>query len=428
MREVFNAKEIRKSSSSAFQSSGLSLPLPYENKALQGRDLTGRAFFELGYRRNSLIYALINLRCIALQCSHFKAKENEKIVEDCDMLRLLRRPNPWQSGKEFLAQLELNLCLGGQAFWYKVRDSSGVVREIYNYNSSQITPVAGSQIPIESYKYDIGYGTPKRLETIDVVRFTYAPHDYDHFTRVVSPLSPLATLIDTDSEAAALQLSLVMRGAVPASLIMLPPKVDPNDPAIIKPYTQSELMEYKQFYETQFGGANRGSNMISPPGGDVKVIGFDPKKMMAIDFSIIPETRACEALDVPLQMTSFHSSKAAKTYANYKEARLSFYQDKMMPHGNRLEDSINMGFEDEMFRDRQEVQIEFDWSKALALQEALGERMKTLYEENGATLDEARESNGLSPSENKDYGGKYLFELVAGGKETVADTTGTDIQ
>lgn len=379
-----------------------------------GRDLSGKSFFELGYRRNSLVFGGINLRGVAMQLAELEAvdpKTNEPL-QDSAILQLLERPNPFQSWGELILQNEGNLLLGGQSYFHKVRDGSGVVSEVYCYNSSQFTPVSGSFAWIKGYRYDNGNGHTETVEPEDVVRFTWGIHDWDRPARVTGPMSPMATLLDTDSEAANVSLSLLNRGAVPASLITLPPKLnaqgEPNGY-----YSQSELREYKQFYETSYSGANRGSNMIGPPGTDVKILGFDPKKMMVTEFSVMAETRFCFVTGIPIQMTPLKSSQHAKTYNNYGESRLSFYQDTMIPHGIRVARMLTHGFQNEVFReDRRPFKLRFNWKNAVAIQQFIGSQMLSMYETNAATLNQALTANGFP--EDAQYGGKYLFELLKG--------------
>lgn len=415
--------------STVVTASGQLLPLSRENRQYMGRNLSGKAFFELGYRRNSLVAGGVNLRGIAMQLAYLEAVDgNEAIpiheaepIKDSAALQLLMNPNPYQSWSELILQLEANLCLGGSAYLYKKRDGAGVSEEIYCYNSSQMTPVSGTYEWIKTYRYDNGNGEVRVLLPSDVGRFVWGMHDWDRPASVTGPMSPLATLLDTDSNAADVSLSLLTRGATPASLITLPPKLN----ALGEPngyYSQAELVEYKQFYETSYSGANRGSNMIGPPGTDVKLLGFNPKQMMVREFSSIPETRFCFVFGIPVQMTPLWSSAMAKTYNNYGEARLSFYQDTMIPHGVVIADMLTRMFRGEIFRqDRRPVRFRFNWSRAIAMQQFIGEKMQTMYEENSAKLNDTLKANGLP--EDAEYGDKYLFELLAGQKEKTDTTT-----
>lgn len=395
---------------------GLPLPQSRANQTLQGRDLNGQSFYELAYKRNAMIYALINLRCVALQMARLVAlDENDKPVEGSALVQLLANPNPDQTWSQLITQIEAYLLLGGAAYLYKVRDGAGVVMEVYCYNTSQITPVGGMYRAVEYYRYDNGAGNVvSRIEPTDVVRLTHGMHSWTNPAKHVSPLAPLASLIDTDNEAISASLALVTRGAVPAALIELPPKKDALGGDM--PYSQQQLVEYKQLYETSFGGQNRGSNMVGPPGTKVHVMGFDPKRMMTREFSTIPETRACEVMGVPVQMTSFWSSSMAKTYANYGEARLSFYQDTMIPHSIMVAEMLNAGFADEIFRtDRRVVRLAFDWSRAQTIQNYVADKLTELYKNNAATLNQTLTANGLP--EDANYGDKYLFELLSGQTE-----------
>jgi phage portal protein BeeE len=396
------------------------LPQSLTNQRLLSRDLSGKAFFELGYRRNSLIYALINLRILALQSAKLVAVDEEDMpLKDTKLpnglLGLLRRPNPMQSWGEFVAQTELFLALGGVAYWLKVRDGAGVVKELWVYNSSTFITVAGIYTPIEYYKYDNGNGVneKKRIEVEDVCRLTWGPHDWDRMQKVTGPMSPLSTLIDTDNEANSATLAILMRGAVPASLIELPPKNAPDAFTPPMPYSQGELEEYKQLYETKFGGSNRGSNMVGPPGTKITAIGWDPKKMMMSQFSIIPQGNAAQAFGVPLKMLSWLASNDNQTFNTYGEARVSFFQDTMIPHGHRLTGMINHAFENEVFREGEGFRVGFDWSRSQTLMDYFGTKIQSMYEQNSAKLNEARISNGLP--EDLEFGESYLNQLVGGG-------------
>ncbi len=416
------SEEFRARNSSAPAKNQYTMPLPQSltNQRLLSRDLSGKAFFELGYRRNSIIYALINLRILALQSARLIAVDEEGLpLEDSKtphgLLNLLRRPNPMQSWGEFIAQTEGFMALGGVVYWLKVRDGAGVVKELWVYNSSTFITVAGIYTPIEYYKYDNGNGVnqDKRIEVEDVCRFTWSIHDWDRMQKVTSPMAPISTLIDTDNEAISMALSLVMRGAVPASLIELPPKNPPDALSPAMPYTQGELMEYKQLYETSFGGANRGSNMVGPPGTKVHILGFEPRRMLTNEFSVIPQGNAAQVFGVPLKMLSWYASNANQTFNTYGEARLAFFQDTMIPHAARFAGMINHAFENEVFREGEDFKIGFDWSRCQTIMDFYGNKLQTMYENNSAQLNETRIANGLP--EDKEFGLQYLAQLTTGG-------------
>lgn len=389
------------------------LPQPQYNRILMGRDLSGKAFSELGYRRNAIIYALVNLRVLALQASKLtQVDDNDQPIEqDSDLFELLKRPNGFQHWNSLLAQTEFFLAMGGVAYWYLARDASGVVREIYTYNASQMTPMPGLYSFIEYYKYDNGSGVTKRIEVSDIVRFTWSGiYDWDRPQRVTGPMPPLATLIDTDTSASNMQLALANRAGVPASQIELPPKAATDAFSAAATYSQGELSEFKQMYETMFSGSNFGSNMVTLPGTKVHVLGFDPKRMLANDFSIIPQSSAAQVFGVPLKMLSFFAANENQTYNSFAEARLSLYQDTMIPHGTSLTDTINHAFSQEIFRDGLLPRFKLDWSGAQAIMDFIGGRLRELYEGNSATLDEVRQANGLP--EDTEFGGQYLWQLT----------------
>ena len=408
------AAEIRAKDTAVKNQYTMPLPQNLTNQRLLSRDLSGKAFFELGYRRNSLIYALINLRILALQSARLiNVDDDDRPLENVTsgLLTLLKRPNPTQSWGEFIAQTEGFLALGGVVYWYKVRDGAGVVKELWCYNSSTFITVAGVYTPIEYYRYDNGSGQTKRVEVEDVVRLTWSIHDWDRIQKVTSPMSPLSTLIDTDNEAISMGLSLVMRGAVPASLIELPPKNKPDALSEPIPYSQNELIEFKQLYETSFGGPNRGSNMVGPPGTKVHILGFDPKRMMTRDFSVIPQGNAAQCFGVPLKMLSWYAANDNQTFNTYGEARLAFFQDTMIPHGMRYASMINHAFEYEVFRE-DSTRIAFDWSRSLTIMDFIGSKIQKMYENNSAQLNETRLANGLA--EDTEFGGEYLAQLTTG--------------
>ena len=280
------------------------------------------------------------------------------------MLRLLERPNPYYSGVlQWIATI-IDFYTRGNAYWVKIRNEFDRVVELWWIPEGMMRPhwEQGSGRFVDFYIYTVD-GVEYRVDTRNVV----------HFRDGIDPLNPrkglskLASLfreIFTDDEAANFTAVLLKNFAVPG-VILAPSNtggpLGKVDPEAVK----------KKYIET-FGGDDRGGVMAMSSPTEVKVLSWSPQQMNLRELRRIPEERITAVLGVSAIVAGLGAGLDRSTFTNFGEARRAAYQESIIPLQRLLAADLEVQLLVEFADlDSDPLDIDFDTSKASALQDAL---------------------------------------------------------
>ncbi|MFO7274421.1 MAG: phage portal protein, partial [Bacillota bacterium] len=152
----------------------------------------------------------------------------------------------------------------------------------------------------------------------------------------------------------------------------------------------------EQRWRSRHARERRGGIGILSGDADIKVLGLNMRDLEFPDLRSISETRICAAFGVPPILVGAKVGMDRSTYANYQEARRSFWEETVSPLLRRLQDRINHKLLP-MFGDVRGLEARFDKSEVSALQESvdkLWERVTRAVEAGWLLLDEARAEAG----------------------------------
>lgn len=113
-------------------------------------------------RRRAIVTAGIDVTPGALE---------EVTDPDHPLVRLLRAPNPRDSGYELLERLQLDLCLTGNHYWYMRRDATGAVIEIWPLDGQYTRPVPDRERFVRAYIYGRSRDVEQTFAAEDIVHF-----------------------------------------------------------------------------------------------------------------------------------------------------------------------------------------------------------------------------------------------------------------
>jgi HK97 family phage portal protein len=283
------------------------------------------------------------------------------------VLRLLERPNPYFSGVlQWIATI-VDLFTTGDAYWLKIRNGPGSearVVELWWIPKRMLRPYwePGSGRFIDYYIY-----------TVDAVEYKIPTYNVVHFRDGIDPLNPrcglskLASLfreIFTDDEAANFTAVLLKNFAVPG-VIISPSNtggaIGKADPEAVK----------KKYIET-FGGDERGNVMALSAPTDVKVLSWSPEQLNLKELRRIPEERITAVLGVSAIVAGLGAGLDRSTFTNFGEARRAAYQESIVPLQRLIAADLEVQLLDDFADiDTDPLDVDFDTSKASALQEAL---------------------------------------------------------
>ena len=288
------------------------------------------------------------------------------------MLRLLERPNPVHSGV-LLWMATLLDFLQGNGYWYKRRGgdptgsgyaAAGRVVELWWLPASQVEPRSDPGDPsvfISHYEYRVDGGV-----------WVIPPEDIVHFRQGLDPINPrkgrsqLASLfreIFTDDEAANMTASLMRNMGVPGVVIA---------PANTSTVLIRKPDEVSQKFSERFGGDARGGVMTFSQPMEIKQMSWNPQQMDLRALRRIPEERVSAVTGVPAIVAGLGAGLDRSTFSNFGEARRAAYTEGVITLHRLIAAELEVqllpdfgGFSDDGY------DVQFDWTKASAMQESL---------------------------------------------------------
>lgn len=267
------------------------------------------------------------------------------------LAELLARPNPRMSGFKLWEWTSSTRDIYGEAFWLKLRDAKGVVRELHPMHPTNVivrrTPLGGIE-----YVYSSGTRNVSMLPPIpeeDVVAFTtYNP---DNLMRGLSTLESLRmTLLNEDASRRA-TAAMWAKGARPGVILATEQSLSDSAVARLK----------AQFDAAHAGADNTGSTAVFEEGIKPTIVQLNQEEMQYIEGRKLNREEVCAAYDVPPPVV--HILDHA-TFSNITEQLRSQYRDTMAPRFVNFESVIDQQLVPDFYSNR-EVFTRFNMEEVL---------------------------------------------------------------
>lgn len=345
---------------------------------------------EAGYQRNVIAYRCIRLIAQSVASIPLLVQDGQgRDLVAHPLLRLLTQPNPTMSKMAFIETIISQQLIAGNAYIEAVRGDGGQPpRELWPLRPDRMKIIAGgSGLPM-AYEYGAGGKTvrwPADPVTgqSDILHLkSFHPID-DWYGQ--GPLEAALLSIDQHNEASQWNQSLLQNAARPSGALVYAPKDGPNQ------LSDTQFARLKQELHEQMEGANNAGRPLLLEGGlEWRAMSLSPTDMdwkqgrdaVARDIAL--------AFGVPAQLIGLPD---AQTYANLREARLSFYEETVLPLAFALRDALS-GWVLPMFGDDLTLALDLDEVSALALRrEALWSKVA---EADFLTTAEKRQALGYS--------------------------------
>lgn len=372
------------------------------------------SFAAAGFGRNELVYACIMEKATSLPEAPLRVFGPDGLGEPREthpLRQLVANPNPMLTEFEMFELTVIHMDLAGIAFWEIVRDRAGRPREVWPLRPDLVRFLR-QRDGRTRYGYMVGGGIVD-LGT-DVLAFKY-PNPVDPLVGQ-APLRPALRAVALDNEATDFVKTLLQNRAVPGVVITTQNQVD-----------QQIADRLATRWKQKFSGSKRGEPAVLQKGMDVKALGLNPSDLEFPDLRTISETRICSAFGVPPILIGAKAGLDRSTFANYKEARTSFWEETIMPLQRRIGDVIAGRLLpqvlDAEFTTPRRVTVQWDRSQVLALKEseqAIWERATQALRAGAITVADFRRIVGLPAVEGSD-----VFLRPAGVMPTLADGTPT---
>lgn len=315
-----------------------------------------------GYARNELVYACIQEKATSLPESPLRIYRDNRgdgsPDEEHPLRQLIANPNPLMSEFDLWELTVVHLELSGNAFWHIIRGRNGKPAQLWPIRPDMIRiyPSADRQ---KGPSYGIEFAPGKVYQAgRDVVHFKY-PNPLDDYLGQ-APLRPAIRAVVMDNQATDFVRALLKNHAIPGVVVETQQAIDQEVADMLK----------KRWMES-YGGSRRGEPAFLQTGMSVKPLGLNLKELEFPDLRTISETRICTVFGVPPILVGAKAGLDRSTFANYAEARRSFWEETILPLQRRLRDTVVRKLLPEFQGPRpRSVHVAFDISDVLALKES----------------------------------------------------------
>lgn len=278
------------------------------------------AFAKEAYQMNAVAYACINRIADAVSSVGWEAWRGKTQIVDSPILDLIANPNPQQSGKMLMQEKVSYYLIAGNGYDERVM-VGGEPRELYALRPDRMTVIPDASGMVSAYQYKIG-GKPTTWEVDEA-----GASDINHLKAFnpindwygQSPIDAGAYAVDQHNSAMSWMQALLQNSAIPSGALTK------NEGEL----SEEQFQRLKAQIEEQYAGArNAGRPMLLEGGLDWRGMGMSPDDMNAIETKNSAARDIALAFGVPPMLLGIPGDN---TYANYAEARLSFWEDTVIP-------------------------------------------------------------------------------------------------
>lgn len=247
---------------------------------------------------------------------------------DTPFADLMARPNPRLDAFMLWLWTSSTYDVYGEAYWVKLRDESGRVRELHPLHPTNLN-IRRAEDGSLTYIYTTGVRNVSPIPPIpeaDIVPF----HNYNpaNLVRGLSNLEPLRQTLLNEDAARRATASWWQKGARPSVLLSHP-----------KHLSEDAQKRLRRQVEAAHGGAdNTGGAMILEEGMSATVVQLTAEEMQYIESRKLNREEVCGAYDVPPPVV--HILDKA-TFSNITEQMRSMYRDTMAPRLGLFESVID---------------------------------------------------------------------------------------
>lgn len=386
-------------------------PINYENLA------------RLGYAKSAIAYTCISK--IAGSTRSFKwllyDKKNPskpRELEKHPLLDLWLKPNPMQSTADLFENMIAFYVLTGNSYLEANRGilKSGPPLELWSVRPDKMKIIPAENGYPKAYEFNAGGVT--RTWPVDMVKML---SDILHW-RTFNPLNdwygmaPLqAAMLSLDQQIAGAEwnLALLQNSATPSGVLQV--KVSDANPR--GEITDEQYKRMRADYEANYQGVkNTGKPMIIEGGLSWTQIGHSPRDVDYSKGKELTSTDICLVFGVPPELVGL----GQKTFNNYREARLSLFEETIIPLADSAVQSINRwlapAFGENLYLDYDRDAIDvLTWKRE--------QKYQSLAQANFLTINEKREAVGYETQEGWD-----VFNFGNGLGATPEDFNGGSMQ
>jgi len=286
-----------------------------------------------GFAKNAVAYRCVRMIAEACAATPLAVFVNGERDDAHPVAALLRKPNPEQSGAEWLEGLYGALQTAGNAYAEAAGDAfsdagsaggSGGPEELWTLRPDRVTVVPGKAGWPEAYEYSVGGRSVRIGRTSDgwmpVMHLKLWHPTDDHYG--FSPIEAAAFAIDVHNASGTWNKALLDNAARPSGALVF----DSRDGERL---TEAQFALLKaELSEAHSGAGNAGRPLVLEGGLDWKPMSMTPADMDFIAGKHAAAREIALAFGVPPQLLGIPGDA---TYANYREANAAFWRGTVVP-------------------------------------------------------------------------------------------------
>lgn len=391
LSKLFGRKDSQARIALSFRSVGnpVSTPRNYEG------------FAKEGYSKNTVVFACIHKiaqACAGIEWELYQKRKggSELEIENHPLLDLIKRPNPMQAQSSFFEYFVAYYMLTGNSFVEAVRPRpTQPPMELWPTRPDKMKIVPGARGYPMAYVFT--NGDMSKTWVVDQVKLKADMMHLKSFNPIndwwgMSPLEAALYSLDQANSGNKWNLALLQNSATPSGVLQM--KVSDANPG--GTLTEEQFARLKNEIENEYAGAkNAGRPMLLEGGLEWKQISMSPKDMEFLENKNVTAIDICQVFGVPPELIGI----GQKTFNNYKEARMSFYEDSVLPLMDMIKDELNNWLAP-MFGDGLVLKYDKDDIEALAPKREA--KFTSVQNASWLTVNEKREATGYEPKEGWD--------------------------
>lgn len=336
------------------------------------------------YELNVIAYSAINRIASAISNISWEVWQGDKKLKTHPLLSLISKPNPNQTGTEWWKARVAFGLIYGNIYDERVFGAS-VPQELWTLRPDRMKIIPGTSGFPAAYEYSfnqrrIRFQVDETTGESDIRHTKFFSPSDDWYG--LSPVIPGAYSIDQHNEAMTWTQALLQNSARPSGALVYGKDESLSD---------EEFNRLKAEIESNYSGArNAGRPMLLEGGLDWKQMGLSPEDMQTQRTTDAAARNIALAFGVPPLLLNIPGDN---TFANYREARLGFYEDTVLPLVEFMLSGLNSWLGP--YFDNAELRPDY------ASIEAIAEKQYKMWEmaDNSIeiTVNESRKMKGLDP-------------------------------
>ena len=365
-----------------------------------GRKDTFRDYALEGYSYNAIVYRCVNEISQGAASIPFKVKQGDQVLESHPLIDLLNRPNPLQAGVEYFQALYSFLLLSGNSYALSTLVNN-IPSELHLLRPDRIEIDPSDTTIPAGYKYKLNGKVAKYYDADPMTGQSEVKHfkfwnPLDDYLGM-SPMMASSIDVDQYNSISRHNIALLNNGARPSGAIVFKPTDTSGNRMTLSDIQRKQVQDDLRL--KMQGSANAGKPVLLEGDFDWKEMGMSPRDMDFLQQKHMAAKDIALCFGIPSQLIGIPDSQ---TYANVQEARLSLYEETIIPLAKRIESDLNEWLAPSYGDD---IYICYDWDAI----PAMAERRKRIYEnvalavrEGIISRNEARERLGYEPIANGD--------------------------